>query len=334
MTVTTVDIVTEPAADPRAAMLRERFLHLHDGKPNTRKAYERDLADWFGYCDRTGVDPLAVHGLHVEDWVREVETTEVLTSKGQHPTGRFPSAATVHRRVNTVRALYGYAVRHRMLPANPVPESSDLHLAKRRTTSPTKSLSQSEAIKFLDAARVRGELAAALVATMLYQGVRVGGLCELDVESLSSRSEGRTLIVKLKGGDIQEQLLADTTAECIDAWLATRANHSVGSEVAHRSPVTEAGRTPMFTDRHGRRIKYWHVEHIIRACAKAARVMKTLSPHSLRHTCITESLSAGTPLADVQTMAGHRNADTTVGYDRARQALSRSPIHKINGRFG
>lgn len=332
-----IEIIAEPEPHSRltqAEALRDRFLHSYRDGSKTQVAYARDLASWYGYCAKTNIDPMRAKRPHVEDWVRKVETTEIRTSRGNHPTGRFPKPATVHRMVNTVRTLYAYAIENEILDRSPVPSSRQLSLKPRPTTSPTRSLTQAEAIRFLDAARARGPRDAAMAAVMLYQGIRVGGLCELNVESLSTRSEGRTLIVHLKGGDYQEQLLADTTAECIDTWLATRANPDASTEILRREPVADSDGTPLFTDRNGKRIAYWHAEHVVRVCAKAAKVEKKLSPHSLRHTCITEALNANVPLADVQTMAGHKNADTTVGYDRARTALSRSPVHKLNGWFG
>lgn len=328
-------VVAPPSPQPsltQAEALWDRFLRSYR-EGNTRRAYERDLHRWYTYCDTNGVDPMHVTRLHVEDWVREVETTPTLNRSG-NPTDELPKPATVHRMVNTVRTLYRYAVEHQILIENPVPTSKTLNLARLRTTSPTQSLTQAEAIRFLDAARARSPRDAAMVATLLYQGVRVGGLCDLDVEDLSTRHTGRTITIRLKGGDVQEQLLAETSGELIDAWLATRTAPLAGAELVHRSPGIAAGRTPLFTDSKGARIKYWHAEALVRACAQAIKLEKKLSPHSLRHTCITEALGLGVPLVDVQTMAGHRNAQTTVGYDRARTALDRSPVHKLNGRFG
>jgi integrase/recombinase XerD len=96
----------------------------------------------------------------------------------------------------------------------------------------------------------------------------------------------------------------------------------------------QAGRTPLFIDKRGDRVKYWNVEHMVRSCAKRAGVTKKISPHSLRHTTITHLLDKGVPLRDVQELAGHENPATTIRYDRGVRNLNNSPVYKITGDFG
>jgi len=54
-----------------------------------------------------------------------------------------------------------------------------------------------------------------------------------------------------------------------------------------------------------------------------------ITPHSLRHTFITETLAAGSPLQDVQDAAGHADPRTTRGYDHSRHNLDRHPTYLL-----
>jgi integrase/recombinase XerD len=54
-----------------------------------------------------------------------------------------------------------------------------------------------------------------------------------------------------------------------------------------------------------------------------------ITPHSLRHTAITSALDAGSPLRDVQDLAGHADPRTTRRYDRGRHNLDRSPAYAL-----
>ena len=58
---------------------------------------------------------------------------------------------------------------------------------------------------------------------------------------------------------------------------------------------------------------------------RRAGIEKKISPHSLRHSAITNALDAGVPLRDVQYLARHADPRTTMRYDRARKNLDRHP---------
>jgi integrase len=106
-----------------------------------------------------------------------------------------------------------------------------------------------------------------------------------------------------------------------------------------RAAGEASGWTPLFLAERGtytgQRIRYWHVEHIIAINPKHAGLGdKKLSPHSLRHTCITAALDAGVPVRDIQRFAGHSDQKTTLRYDRSRDDLDRSPAYALSGVFG
>jgi site-specific recombinase XerD len=52
--------------------------------------------------------------------------------------------------------------------------------------------------------------------------------------------------------------------------------------------------------------------------ARAAGILRHISPYSLRHAAITNALDAGVPLRDAQILARHADPRTTEHYDRAR----------------
>lgn len=67
------------------------------------------------------------------------------------------------------------------------------------------------------------------------------------------------------------------------------------------------------------------VYRMVARIAKAARIPRRISPHSLRHAAITRY--AGLPLRDTQILAGHADPRTTEHYDRARGKLDRLGVH-------
>ena len=55
-----------------------------------------------------------------------------------------------------------------------------------------------------------------------------------------------------------------------------------------------------------------------------------LSPHSFRVATITDLLSQGVPLEEVQLLAGHADPATTRLYDRRHRKVTRSIVDKIS----
>jgi integrase/recombinase XerD len=55
-----------------------------------------------------------------------------------------------------------------------------------------------------------------------------------------------------------------------------------------------------------------------------------LSPHSFRVTAITDLLTQGIPLEDVQYLAGHAEPRTTGLYDRRQKKVTRNIVERIS----
>jgi integrase/recombinase XerD len=54
------------------------------------------------------------------------------------------------------------------------------------------------------------------------------------------------------------------------------------------------------------------------------------SPHSFRVTTITDLLTKGVALEDVQSLAGHADLRTTLLYDRRQRKVSRNIVERIS----
>jgi integrase/recombinase XerD len=85
--------------------------------------------------------------------------------------------------------------------------------------------------------------------------------------------------------------------------------------------VGERAHGLIFLGAHGQRLDRHAAARIVRRLARAAGITKRISPHSLRHSCITAALDAGVPLRDVQEAASHADPRTTMRYDRGRESL-------------
>ena len=142
----------------------------------------------------------------------------------------------------------------------------------------------------LDTARaavnIRAARNAAMLAVLLYMGLRVGELTALNVGSITRDRGHQVLEFTAKGDKARRLPMPDPVIEAVEEWLEIRGRH--------------AG--PLFSTSTGGRMYQGNVWRIMRRIAKNAGIpaWERLSPHSLRHTCATLALDAGATLRDVQ----------------------------------
>lgn len=283
--------------EERAEALGHRFLLSYAG--HTRRAYGRDLTDWFGWCRILELDPLEANRAAVDSYRRHLENRE--------PPAK-PS--TVARRLSTLAGYYRYAIAEQVIDASPL---EHVNRPSAPADSPTLGLDRGEAKALLAAAGEHSVRARALVTLLLHDGLRISEALNADVDHLGSVRGHRTLSITRKGGARRDVVLNPTTAEVIDAYLGGR----------------ESG--PVFTTKTGRRWDQPGCFRMIQRLATKAGIEHAdrLSPHSLRHTFVTLAREAGVPLEDVQDAAGHADPRTTRRYDRGRHNLDRHPAYAL-----
>ena len=296
---------------PDAEQVAALFLLTY--KPTTASAYAVDLKQWFAWCALFDVDPFDAVRAHVDAWAVH------LADDGR------ARPATLARKISAVRNFYAYAVDSGYATSSPVPaKDKALHLPKVSRKSQTLGPDREESAAMLAAAAKRGARDEAVIAVLLYQGLRVSELCGIDIEDLSTQRGHRVVRLRRKGGEEQDQAIAPPAAGCVDAWLAERAEAAGGV-------MPTSG--PVFIGPEGARLTRYQVEWIVASCARAAGIAKKISPHSLRHACTTMLLDAGVPLRDIQVYMGHANSATTERYDLGRQHLDKSPAYALSGVF-
>jgi site-specific recombinase XerD len=69
---------------------------------------------------------------------------------------------------------------------------------------------------------------------------------------------------------------------------------------------------------------------LVKRRLKDAGLASRLSPHSFRVTAITDLLTQGVPLEDVQYLAGHAEPRTTGLYDRRQKIVTRKIVERIS----
>ncbi|GAA5036920.1 site-specific tyrosine recombinase XerD [Terrabacter aeriphilus] len=294
-----------PLDDSRDPFERMAAAFLAGYPPNSARAYRSDLLAWAQWCADAGVHPFDARRHHVDAWVRALSSSD-------NP--KTLSPATIRRRMSAVSKFYRYGDEVEVLTYNPF---EGARRPKASTETASIGLSPAELTALIVAAEAHSPRWAALVTLLAHNGLRIDEALATNVTDYTYQAGHRVLRITRKGGKRSIQPLAAPAVRAIDAYLGLDEHPADG---------------PLFLDRtFTNRLPYRTALDQIQRLAKVAKIPAAdqLTPHSLRHTFVTEALAAGVPLQDVQDAAGHQDPATTRRYDRSRLSHDRHPTYAV-----
>src|SRR6478735_11881889 len=256
--------------------------------PNTLAAYRRDLtllADWL---DREAGRSL-------------IEASE--TDLRQYALARHAgsAAASTNRRLTVFKRFFRWAVRERLVDADP---TLKLQSARQPLRVP-KTLTEAQVEALLAAPDVDTPLGLrdrTMLELMYASGLRVSELVTLKVLHLSLADN----VVRVMGKGSKERLVPFglVARDWIARYLAEARGAILGGQQTEDLFVTARGQGMT-------RAMFWV---IVKKHAHAAGLTAPLSPHTLRHAFATHLLNHGADLRAVQMLLGHADISTTTIY--------------------
>lgn len=274
----------------RILKLYEAHLLLERGlSDNTRTAYLSDLerfAEWLGEDS----NPADVGVREVESFVREL-----------HDMGIAPRSQM--RIISGLKSFFRYLNFDGRRDDNPM-QLIDSPSAGRKLP---EVLSIDEVNAMFAAANtsdILGRRNRAMLEVLYGSGLRVSELCTLERRRVVL--EEQYLTVTGKGSKERMVPMSDDAVEQIQLYLAERERCGV---------VPAPGEEDyLFLNRRGKHLTRVMVFYIVRELAELAGVVKTISPHTLRHSFATHLLEGGANLRAIQQMLGHESIATTEIY--------------------
>lgn len=263
----------------------------------TVAAYRSDLTQWAN--DATGgcpesLDPMSVTASDLRVWIGDV------ARKGVSP-------RTIRRKIATLRAFYRFLMRHHGLKSSP---ASMLTLPKTPKPIPVY-VRQSETQAILDMpvpaddfVSVRDRLVLDIFYTTGLRCSELMALRDVDVDTVHGE-------LKVVGKRNKERVVpfGRELAASIDAYRRLR-DSSPSTSVPPSEPSA-----PLLVREDGRPLYRKMVYNIVHArLTEGGAHAERLSPHVMRHSCATDMLNAGAPIASVQQMLGHASLVSTQVY--------------------
>ena len=166
----------------------------------------------------------------------------------------------------------------------------------------------------------------AVIGVLIYTAARAGAVARLCHKHFANDGSQWTLRFEEKGGksreipvrhDLQKLLLDYVKAADPDG-------KAPGDTPLFRSAFRNTGRLT------ANAITGLDICRLVKRRLKDAGLPSRLSPHSFRVATVTNLLTQGVPLEDVQYLAGHADARTTRLYDRRQKSVTRNTVEKIS----
>lgn len=288
----------------------EWFANLDN--PRTRRAYRSDLTEFMEFVGIGAPEQFRViTRAHVLAWRQDLEQ-------------RGLNGASIRRKLAALSSLYEYLCDRHAVTHNPVKGVKRPRVESNEGKTP--ALADGQARQLLDApdtATLKGKRDRAILAVLLYHGLRRAELCSLDVGDLQERRGVKHLRIHGKGGKLRYLPLHPAAAARIEDYLA-HAGHA-GDKA---SALFRALRNATDDGRLSHKGVYSNVVmHYGRLLGLTD--LPLFGPHAMRATAATNALEHGADIAKVQEWLGHANIQTTRVYDRRNTRPEDSPTFKV-----
>jgi len=280
--------------------------------PQTRRAYQADVEDFMAFASIADRHAFRQVGrAHVLAWRRDLEL-------------RALTGATIRRKLSALSSLFDALCEANVVQGNPVDGVKRPKVASQEGSTPAIGDHQARALLAApDGATMPGLRDRAMLATLLYHGLRRPELCALHLVDLQERRGIRHLRVHGKGDKIRYVPLHPAAAVAIAAYLEV-AGHGDNKTASLFYPVSNN------TRRAGVSITPDGVYLVLANYAGMVGIdVAGFGPHALRATAITNALENDADLEKVHDWVGHANIATTRMYDRRQQRAEDSPTFKV-----
>ncbi|MBA3030974.1 MAG: tyrosine recombinase XerC [Desulfobacteraceae bacterium] len=263
--------------------------------PNTCRAYDHDLREFFAYIR-------GVESPERSDKEEEVLPDTLVIRGFLGVLHKRNDKASIARKLSALRTFFRHLVKRGVIGENP---ADFIHTPKQGHKIPTV-FSVDDMFRLLDSIEkdsLLGLRNRAMFETLYSAGLRVSELSGMNVADVDR--SGKTIRVRGKGNKERVVPVGEKALRAMgDYRLALAKAKKDGAERLE----------PMFLNRNGGRITSRSIARILDRLAVACGIPIPMFPHAVRHSFATHLLDAGADLRAVQELLGHKSLSTTQKY--------------------
>lgn len=272
---------------------------------NTKRAYEKDLNDFFMTITGSGATPQLINQFLN---LSRFDAVKVGLQYKATMINRGLTEATINRRLAAIRSLVKYAKMIGLCEWD-LNDVQGEKVKSYRDTSGVTVPQMSEMLKVPDRSTAKGKRDYAMLRVFWELALRRGEVVKINIEDFDPETCTIAILGKGKGTQKESMTITEKTRDAVLEWMSTRNN------------LTPA--TPLFVavDRAyaGNRLTGEGIAKFVKNIAAAAGITKKMSPHRLRHSSITAALQATNGnVAMVQKLSRHAKIETVMVYEDRR----------------
>lgn len=288
----------------------EEFIYGKIRNPHTRAAYERAIRQFLAHCEVLNKDLPTVTPRDVGCYLDEQDYA--------------PATKKLH--LSAIRHFFDTLVTRHVVVLNPAHSVRSERLQIIEGKTPEITIPQARKLmQSLDTSHVVGVRDRAIIAILIYTAARVGAVAALRLGDFYDLGDQYCLRFKEKGGKSREIPVRHDLRHFISDYVASgRLEHSDSSTPLFRTTIRKTRNLTQNGMTAG------DMARMVKRRMKQASLPSRLTPHSFRVTTITDLLSQGVPLEDVQNLAGHADPRTTRLYDRRKRKVTRNIVERIS----
>ena len=286
---------------------------------HTRRAYRKDLLDFFSFLDESR---FADNARQKRAPVVKLKQIDGIMLRGYlgflH---RKNKKSTIARKLSAIRSFFKYLVKNGIISKNP----AELVLTPKQDKTLPVYLSVDEMFRLLDSIQTNTLLGLrnrAIFETLYSSGIRVSELSEMNFSDVDFSAA----VVQVSGKGNKQRIVPVGQK----ALAAIKAYRTQLQRKAGRLSINEG---PLFFNRFHKRLSPRSIARILKKLVDTVGLLIPVSPHALRHTFATHMLDAGADLRAVQELLGHKSLSTTQKYthvsiDRLMETYDRAHPRK------
>ena len=244
-----------------------------------------------GYSKRTR----EAYTQHIRDFmnfvkkdVKEVERADIISFLAELKEEREAANNTISLVLASLRFLFRNILKMDVV--------DDIKNPKKGKKLPTV-LTKEEVRALIKAGKIGRDR---LIIEFLYSsGCRVSEAVSMKITDLNLKER----LATVRGGKGNK----DRIIVLSQKWISNLKRH-----LKHRKIPSEY----IFSKKNGKPISVDTIQRIIRTCTERAKILKKVTPHSLRHSFATHLLDAGENIRKIQELLGHSNLNTTQIYTK------------------
>ena len=259
-------------------------LKVRNMSPHTLRAYTKDLEAALSFFSKNNLTQIKDFNIrNIRAYLAAENTTQIKRN-------------TMLRKISSLRSFAKFLETRGLIKLNPF----KLFDAPKREKLLPKFLTEEEASNLMEArpSKLHSLRNKAILELLYSSGLRRSELVNLNICDINFEQG----YAKVLGKGSKERIvpITDIALDSIQNYLATRPQHL----------VTE----PLFLSNYNRRISGEGIRQIIKQSAVNTKLVRHITPHSLRHSFATHLLNNGCDLKTLQEMLGHKSLSATQVY--------------------